>query len=293
MFIVALEGGLGNQMFQYAFYLALQEHYKQTEMKVDLSLINPNIHNGYELQRLFHIFPETCSKKETLIYSDYCPYSITGATLFNLLFGIHRRLLGRKKTYIWQRDSTEYIKKCFELDGNKNYYFRGVWANYKYFAQYEKIIKETFSFPQITDAQNLKWKELIENSNSVSIHFRGGDYYKSGFAVLTNNYYAKAIEWILSQVENPVFFVFTDDVENAKKNIPVMKRCNFIVNNRGVNNYVDMQLMAMCRHNIIANSTFSFWGAYLNKNPNKTVIAPDKAVGSCSFPYQCEGWILL
>lgn len=293
MFIVAIEGGLGNQMFQYAFFLALQKHYERVEMKVDLGLINPSMHNGYELQRLFHINPVICSKKETLLYSDYCPSSIIGSGWINLLFGIRRKLMGGKKSFILQRDATEYIARCFELDANTNYYFKGVWINDSYFKGIEATLKSTFTFPEIHDEKNMKWKKMIENSNSVSIHFRGGDYYKEGFSVLSNKYYARAIEYILSKVENPVFFVFTDDIENAKQNIPAMECCYYIDNNNGECSYVDMQLMAMCHHNIIANSTFSFWGAYLNNNLDKIVIAPTISTGSCRHPYQCKGWILL
>ena len=192
-----------------------------------------------------------------------------------------------------QRDATEYIAKCFELDANRNYYFKGVWINTDYFKGIETDIKSSFVFPEIHDEVNMKWKEMIENTNSVSIHFRGGDYYKNGFSVLTNNYYTRAISLILDKVENPVFFVFTDDIVNAKQSIPDMDCCYYIDNNNGFCSYVDMQLMSMCHHNIIANSTFSFWGAYLNNNSDKIVIAPTTTVGSCELPYQSEGWFLL
>lgn len=289
MYIVAVEGGLGNQMFQYAFYLALQKHYEQVEMKVDLSLINPNIHNGYELQRLFHVNPDTCSKKETLLYSDYCPYSITGSVLFNLLFGIRRKLLGRKESFILQRDATEYIAKCFELDANRNYYFKGVWINTDYFKGIETDIKSSFVFPEIHDETNMKWKEMIENSNSVSIHFRGGDYYKNGFSVLDQGYYKRAIDILKQKADDLTFFIFTDDIEHAKCNIGDIENSYYVSNNQGEESYIDMQLMTLCKHNIMANSTFSFWGAYLNAHEDKIVIGSKAPIDQCKEPYYFEG----
>ena len=289
MFIVAIEGGLGNQMFQYAFYLALQKHYEEIEMKVDLSLINPHMHNGYELQRLFHINPDTCSKKETLLYSDYCPSNITGSVLFNLLFGVRRKLLGRKESFILQRDGTEYIEQCFDLDVNKNYYFKGVWANVGYLQEIDAEIRSTFVFPEIHDEVNRKWKEMMEDSNSVSIHFRGGDYYKDGFSVLDQGYYKRAIDILKQKSEDLTFFIFTDDIEHAKCNIGDIENSYYVSNNQGEESYIDMQLMSLCKHNIMANSTFSFWGAYLNPNKNKIVIGPKMPIGQCKEPYYFEG----
>ncbi len=289
MFIVAIEGGLGNQMFQYAFFLALQKHYERAEMKVDLGLINPSMHNGYELQRVFHINPDTCTQKETLLYSDYCPSSIAGSVLFNLMFGVRRKLLGRKESFILQRDATEYIARCFELDTNKNYYFKGVWANVGYLQEMETEIKSTFVFPEIHDDINMRWKRMIENSNSVSIHFRGGDYYKNGFSVLDQGYYKRAIDILKQKVDDLTFFIFTDDIDHAKGNIGDMRNSYYVSNNQGEESYIDMQLMSLCNHNIMANSTFSFWGAYLNPHKDKIVVGPKMPIDQCKEPYYFEG----
>lgn len=289
MFIVAIEGGLGNQMFQYAFFLALQNHYSKTEIKVDLSLINPNMHNGYELQRIFHISPEICTKRETLLYSDYCPSSISGSGWVNLMYGIRRKLMGGKKSFILQRDATEYIAKCFELDSNKTYYFKGVWINTGYFKGVETDIKSSFVFPEIHDEINMKWKEMIENSNSVSIHFRGGDYYKNDFYVLEQGYYKRAIEILKQKADDLTFFIFSDDIEHAKCNIGYIENSYYVSNNQGKESYIDMHLMSLCKHNIMANSTFSFWGAYLNLHKDKIVIGPKMPIDQCKKPYYFEG----
>ena len=297
MFIVAIEGGLGNQMFQYAFFMALQEKYEDVLMKLDLSLIRSDMHNGYELQNVFGICQPLCSAKEVIKYSEYCSGKIQMGKVWTFIWAVRRKLFGRKKSFFYQTNSTKYDILWEELDKNKNYYFKGVWANYKYFSQYEEAIRKTFVFPQIVDEQNLKWKKMIEQTNSVSIHFRGGDYYKENFTIMGQEYYTKAIgllkERFEERFEELSFFIFTNDLKNAKKNIGDIDHCYYVDNNQGNNSYIDMQLMSLCKHNIMANSTFSFWGAYLNSNDDKVVIGPQSTAGKCSEPYWFEGVILL
>ena len=293
MFIVAIEGGLGNQMFQYAFFMALKEQYGNELMKLDLSLINPLVHNGYELQRIFGVDQPLCTPKEVILYSEYCSGNILFGKFWTFVWAIRRNLFGRKKSFIHQPDSTAYYHLRERLDKSKNYYFKGVWANHKYFNQYEELIRKIFTFPQIVDKQNLQWKEMIEQTNSVSIHFRGGDYYKANYTIMEQPYYIKAVNYLKEKFDELSFFIFTDDLENAKKTIGNIDHCFYIENNRGNNSYIDMQLMSLCKHNIMANSTFSFWGAYLNPNKEKIVIGSRNPVGKCSEPYWFAGVILL
>jgi Glycosyl transferase family 11. len=294
MFIVALEGGLGNQMFEYAFYLALKEAYPKEDIKADLSFISSKMHNGYELEKIFGINPPTCTKYDIIRYSDYYPEHKRGGRTINFLLRIRRTLFGRKASCLLQPDATEFIEEYFKLDKGKDYYFKGVWANELYFRNIKKEIREAFIFPPIYDSENSRWYKLIRELNSVSVHFRGGDYYKTGYSVLGKDYYDKAFEYIEQNLADVTYFVFTDDERHAyeifgKNN----RRYCFIKNNQGKMSYIDMQLMSICRHNIIANSTFSFWGAYLNNNAGKIVIAPKQPVRGCKFPYQSKGWVLL
>ena len=143
----------------------------------------------------------------------------------------------------------------------------------------------------------------IENSNSISIHIRRGDYmspenYNMYGCIATPTYYKKAIKVIEEKVENPTFFVFSNDMDWVKKNIQINSRVFYIDINSGNGSYKDMQLMSNCKHNIIANSSFSWWGAWLNENKNKIVIAPKKwinreDVDSDKIELFCEGWTLL
>lgn len=293
MFVVAIEGGLGNQMFQYALFIALSKQYENVQMKLDLSLINPAIHNGYELEKIFGICQPLCSSKEVIMYSEDCSKNIVFGRLWTFIWAVRRNLFGRKKSFIYQKDPTEYYSLIENLDQNKNYYFKGVWANYKYFHQYKDLVKKTYTFPIISDEKNLMWKEKIEKTNSVSIHFRGGDYYTESYSIMGQEYYAQAIAFLKDRFEKLVFFIFTDDLENAKENIGEVDHCYYIDNNRGSDSYIDMQLMSLCKHNIMANSTFSFWGAYLNSNEEKIVIGPRSLVGKCGEPYYFEGVVLI
>lgn len=294
MFIVALEGGLGNQMFEYAFYLALKDIYAGEDIRADLSFINSKMHNGYELKKIFGINLPVCRKCDIIKYSDYYPKHKPEGNIINFFLRVRRKLFGRKASCLLQPDATEFIEEYFKLDKRKNYYLKGVWANEFYFDNIKEEIKEVFTFPPINDNENQKWCKLIQESNSVSVHFRGGDYYKTGFPVLDKEYYNKALEHIEENVRNASYFIFTDDEKHANEIFGGNnKRYHYINNNRGEMSYIDMQLMSLCQHNIVANSTFSFWGAYLNRNRGKIVTAPGTPVNGCRFPYQSKDWILL
>ena len=116
----------------------------------------------------------------------------------------------------------------------------------------------------------MKYVYEIENSNSVSVHIRKGDYINSKMINLTIDYYKIAKSIIESKINNPKYLIFTDDKEAISDYLKIFGNSLVIVEgNQGNKNYRDMQLMSMCKHNIIANSTFSFWGAYLNKNSKK------------------------
>jgi len=117
----------------------------------------------------------------------------------------------------------------------------------------------------------------MQQCESVAIHVRRGDYtsnaYSASFGTLADSYYKTAIERINAGAQQPVFFVFSDDIEWCRNNLQ-LHNAIFIEHNKGVDSYKDLVLMSHCRHNIIANSTFSWWGAWLNQNPQKIIIAP-------------------
>ena len=170
-------------------------------------------------------------------------------------------------------ETMQYLPQMFKVD--KDMYLFGYWNSYKYFEDIYNEVIEDFRFKNEFDDKNKKIQEKIEKCNSVSIHVRRGDYldfdiYKN---ICDKEYYEKAIKYISARVERPAFFIFSNDIMWCKKNLEI-KDATYIEGNNGGNSYKDMQLMSLCKHNIIANSTFSTWGGYLNRNKDKIVCAP-------------------
>jgi Glycosyl transferase family 11 len=255
MIIIQTEGGLGNQMFQYALGMAFAE--KGILVKMDISRFEEQFgHNGYELERVFGMNAMYCSATERELVKRI-------SKVKHLLFKTPYK---EKNEWQWQ-----YHHEVLKLQSG---FLKGYWQSWKYFAAAELQVKQTFRFPALQDEQNKATEQKMVSTNSVSIHIRRGDYLNSNVnCSLPVSYYHEAIAFINKNISNPFYFVFSDDIDWAKENIQE-QQVEFIGWNKGDNSYADMQLMSLCKHNIIANSSFSWWGAWLNKNANKTVIAP-------------------
>lgn len=256
---VAVAGGLGNQMFQYAYYLLLKDAYK------DVSLFLPSTEweheSGFELSRVFDIQHTSCLW-ERLYHKS---------RIFRKLFSLtHKTYFGKNFKVV--------ASDFYSLD--KYSYFYGTWQSEKYMTN-PNTIRKSFQF----NIQSLSKKTLnIANSMggkiTVAIHIRRGDYLSLAFASGFGNccpieYYRRAIEYMSGKLHNPVFIVFSDDMDWVKENI-VLDNAIYVDHNKGLDSWQDMYLMSQCEHNIIANSTFSWWGAWLNNNENKIVIAPKR-----------------
>ncbi len=291
MFIISVDGGLGNQMFEYAFYLAMKKNFPDGKVMLDLSMLEEDTHNGYELQYVFGINAPIAALEDVAKLSEYCPRQIKHNKLINQLNKLRRAIWGTKWSYIVQEDSTVYYDDYFHLSMLYSYYLRGVWANSQYFKDVKKKVLEEFTFPEIADEKNKVIAEEIRNTNSVGIHFRKGDYVEFGFEILDKSYYNSALQYINERVAGAKFFVFSDDKEGAKATIGGQIDYVFIDGNTGRNAYIDMNLMSMCKHNIIANSTFSFWGAFLNRNLSKIVVYPLQPIKGCKYPYMDNDWV--
>jgi hypothetical protein len=261
---IIVSGGLGNQMFQYALYLALKE--KGRNVKLDTSLYSHvKMHNGYELNRSFGINEPVFNSSKVHLF------------FLRLLLKIRPKILLKK-------DVSHFDEKVF---ATRSFYFHGYWQSEKYFKFIEDLIRDTFIFQNI-DEENKMLAEEISSVNSISLHIRRGDYLENSIysGVCTEEYYMNAVEQMLSEIastQNLKFFVFSDDKAYATH---FMSKLNFptklVDSNNDMDSYKDMFLMSQCKHNIIANSSFSWWGAWLNNNPNKIVIAPKKWFGSGS-----------
>lgn len=293
MFIVSLFGGLGSQMDQFSFYLALRKHYPDTIIKLSLCNVAEPHHNGYELNRIFGIDAEEANLSELLRLSDIYPISARYYKLGTWLFNIRRLLVGNKESWITPDDPTAFYKEVFELNPLKSYMFWGNWSNENYRKSVNDEIFEYFKFPEIKDNENLSVMEDILNSNSVSIHVRRGDYEKFGYPMLSVNYYKECVRLLKSKCLNPKFFIFSNDVDFIRKEFDFLDNYRIVDNNVGNESYRDMQLMSLCKHNIIANSSFSYWGARLNRNNSPIVICPKYHVSYCKHTSCLPTWIIV
>lgn len=269
MVTVLLSGGLGNQMFQYAAAKALATRLN-TSLTIDLYTFTKKTQatvRPYELD-IFNIknLPERSTLKGKLV-TKARPFIQEHRTLFQK-FGI------LTDTY-----AILYQPVFESITGNIT--MSGYFQNENYFKDIVKVLRNDFTFKNPLIDDNLRISDKIISSRSVAIHIRRGDYLsqnsQSNFITLDKAYYENAIRLVISRIKDPEFFVFSEDFEWIKENLnfenyPV----TYIDWNKGKNSYIDMQLISLCRHNIIANSSFSWWAAWLNINQDKIVIAPDR-----------------
>jgi hypothetical protein len=203
-----------------------------------------------------------------------------------------------KKHYIQKLDF-KHDPSLLELIGD--YYFEGCWQTEKYFQNIKNEIRRDFKFIPFLEEKNLLFSRKLASEQSIAIHVRkGADYIrKNTDGTCELNYYQRAIKYINENVENPKFYVFTDNQKWVKENFTDFKYEVIDWNpTSGSNSYLDMQLMSCCKHNIIANSTYSWWGAWLNNNPNKIIIGPKKWFNSVNPQYDTsdllpDNWIKL
>ena len=278
MKFVTLTGGLGNQMFIYAFCEELRARGQNASLFIQhRTNLKKYGHQGYELEKLFEI--KTHSKPtyklatfQLMLFSQLLravPARFRNG-LFRL-FGIH---------IVMVPENFIYYPEIFNFK-NRNELFRGTWQSEQYFLHSKEIVRKRFVFKKsLLSAQTKTLAQQIQAVNSVSIHIRRGDYlsdqYVNGFAgVCTPEYYEKAIAYIATKIPSIQFYVFTDDPEWVNANFEI-ENAIYVQHNTGSDSWQDMYLMSQCKHNIIANSSFSWWGAWLNSNPSKIVIAPTK-----------------
>jgi hypothetical protein len=280
-------------MFQYAAGRALSLERGVTWLHDTSEFSKYKLHQGFELQRVFN-----------------CPINIASNTDLQSVLGWQRFPLVRR---LLSQPSIFFLRKrelIFEpyfhystsiIDAPNNCYLSGYWQSDKYFRKYSSHIRSDFNFCQNLSAENLNLSQKISQVNAVSVHIRRGDYIansktKSVLNSCTLEYYYAAINFLLQKIKNPYLFIFSDDISWTKNNLKVTLPCEFIENNQGQNSFVDMQLMSLCQHHIIANSSFSWWGAWLGVNPHKIVIAPAKWFVSgkrISKDLIAEGWLAI
>ena len=260
MIIIRSIGGLGNQMFQYALARKLSI-LNSTEFKLDISWHKKNPDRPYQLYH-FNILENITTE-----------YPISGKIL-NITCNI---LPFSKMKYIKEK-SIDFDPDILEVRGNV--YLEGYWQSEKYFKDIYDILKNDFTFKTQPDSKNESWIHKMQTENSVCVHIRRGDYVLNPqtnriHGLCSLKYYSSAIGLITERIKDPIFYIFSDDPNWVKNNINIESPTFYISNNPSQNGPEDFRLMTWCKHYIIANSSFSWWAAWLSNNrSNKIVICP-------------------
>lgn len=285
MKIVNILGGFGNQMFEYAMYLALKnEHPKETIRLCTRSFRGYGLHNGLEIDRVFKV-----EIREASLW-ELCRVAYP---FFNYkMWQIMLHFMPKRKSMA--SGTTQVPFNFDEVTRNDPVFYDGYWQNENFFKSIREIILNTYSFPVFTEERNIQLAGKLLSCNSVSIHIRRGDYLKEPiWCVCTPDYYLKSLEYIKSKDNIDLLCVFSDDIPWCKEHLSrIASTVVFVDWNKGTDSFRDMQLMTYCKHNIIANSSFSWWGAWLGRREGKIVVAPKVW---CNKPIVndpiCENWI--
>ncbi len=281
MIQIFVQGGIGNQMFQYALYTSLQKRGKR--VLLDNSIIEKQM-NDINRQTIFHVF-ELDRQYHLRMYRG-----LFGQIRRRVINRVFRKLAGRYA----EKEDSKFDPNVLQLSSG---YLTGYWQSPKYFSDCEAELRKRFQFKKALSAGSEKVLSLIENASCpVSIHIRLGDYTTAVNQELfgnicTKEYYSKAIDRILEHNPDATFFVFSNEPQKATELIDIPNAIIVDANDEGTASE-DMYLMSKCHHNIIANSSFSWWGAWLNENPGKITIAPKKWLNGKNTPDICpESWI--
>ena len=271
MVITNIIGGLGNQMFQYAAGRALSLKH-DVPLLLDVSgFSNYGLHQGFELDRIFYSDIKFASQLDVR--------SLLGwQNLPSVLRLLSRNSMKafRSKQFVFE-PHFQYWHAINQAP--HDCYLLGYWQSEKYFIDIAKQIREDFVFRPEMSSQNAQLALEISRPIAVSLHVRRGDYANNPTVTATHGlcsiaYYQNAINYISAQVEQPSFFIFSDDMGWVKEHLKIDLPCIYIDHNQGAESYNDMRLMSLCQHHIIANSSFSWWGAWLNSRTDKIIIAP-------------------
>lgn len=282
MIITKISGGLGNQMFQYATgrILALKN---STTLKLDISSYASDKFGRHYSLEIFNIKATIATADEIRKLKPVDNFFIQKSPrLFKLASNL-------TKSYINEKFTGGKISKDEE-----NLYLDGFWQNEKYFIEFTDQIRQDFKLKPRPDKNVAGYLKKIKTTDSVSIHVRRGDYVSiarigQGVGICGVKYYQRAIKFITKKTRNPVFFIFSeaDGLDWVKQNLKFESPLVLVKSSK---DYEDLRLMSLCQHNIVANSSFSWWGAWLNENPKKIIVAPDPWFNNKKTDIIPHGW---
>jgi hypothetical protein len=272
-----MTGQLGNQMFQYALGRRLQLAGRNVRYYTGYYRQHP--HHYFGLSR-FPVLIPAASDNQVLAMRD---------DRHRLIDRIRRKIFGRHPHVVSEIDHRSY---AFMEDVflTKHAFIDGYWQSEKYFKDIQDVIRKDFTFPVSGDIRNQELAKEMGDCTSVSVHVRRGDYL-GGFPVMDHSYYGPAMSYFREKYGPVRFYVFSNDMDWCRTNIQG-RDVRYVDWNVGEDSLFDMWLMTQCKHNIIANSSFSWWGAWLNRHENKEVIAPKVWLYHADTPdICCDQWI--
>ena len=278
MIIVRLLGGLGNQLFQYAAARRLA-HVNNVPLKLDISGFETYKLHKYSLQH-FNIIEDFASAAEVSL----CNRELNRSRISRLFSALGA---GSDKNFKVIKEAHFHFDPWL-LSAGDNVFLDGYWQSERYFVDIADLLRKELTFKDEPDGINRTLAEEIATKNSVALHIRRADYVSnevtnSVLGVCSLDYYHRAVEEISTHINNPHFYIFSDDPDWVKVNIRFDQASTFLSHNDADKNYEDLRLMSLCKGNIIANSSFSWWGAWLNSNRSRTVIAPINWFSATSY----------
>jgi hypothetical protein len=267
MVVVKFTDGLGNQLFQYAAGRALATRLRQP-LCLDTTEYETWSDRAFELEHFNIQAVRLAPRPPPRGLFARRPFSSALARL---------RFLGHLLRYNTLQDHRRGFDRRF-LAVSGRVYLQGYWQSEKYFLPIAGVIRQEFTLRNPPDAANAALLEKIQAVEAVAIHVRRGDYllerFASHFPVLDPDYYRQAMARLAPHLRQPHYFIFSDDPAWARENIRPAAPVTYVTHNSGDRGFEDLHLMSRCRHFIIANSSFSWWGAWLGQHPAKQVIAP-------------------
>lgn len=269
MIIAQIEGGLGNQMFRYAMARRLS-YVLHTDIKLDISPFE-----GYKIREFklnkFHISASIATKADREKF-----FRNPGNRYVRILFSLFP-ILGQKGKHYKER---YYHFDPDALHLSDDTYISGYFQSERYFKDIKEIIRNELTLKN-PKSINQKLLHQIRTTASIGVHLRLGDFVEDpktnklhGFYGL--DYLQKAVNLISKKIHSPYFYIFSDDIDRVRKNLKLPYQVIYVSGEFSHKDYEDLILMSSCKHNIIVNSTFGWWGAWLNSNKNKIVLTPNK-----------------
>lgn len=274
MLIVNLIGGLGNQMFQYALGQSL-EHKRQIPVKYDtIDLLDRTprenlTHRDFELNVFKGAVPIASAREAALF--RFQPVELLDRAYYRVLRQLKQPLIYEEKNWF------EYDSGVLQTPHNT--YFNGYWQTEQYWDNHAAV-RAAFIFRHEPTGENLRLAEEIRaQPQAISVHIRRGDYisnplFSQVHGVCSPSYYEQAVHYIMGRLPTVQLYIFSDEPEWVRQNMQFDAPAVYVAHNHDKNSFEDLRLMSLCKHHIIANSSFSWWGAWLNPNPDKIVIAP-------------------